>query len=250
MSERRRQPKFAVTTDTNGDQVVTAHAVIYESLSASLMNGDFNPGDRLVVRELAERFNTSAMPVREALRKLVTDGALYDHPNRGVLVPAIDIAAVADLVRVRCAIEGTAAEWAATTISQAELDAVYRANEMMQTCIDIQQVGDYLRFNTKFHFTIYRAARSESLNTIIERLWLRAGPLLNVMRQEATIKPGFDHHAEIMEALKTGDGSRARRAVVDDISFAGDIIQRAAPYWRPASPVGAGRPVGRRVPEE
>jgi len=242
MSGLRKQLKPGLGANADGDNVVTAHAAIYESLSASLMNGDLQPGERLVVRELADRFNTSAMPVREALRKLVTDGALYDHPNRGVMVPAIDVAAVADLVRVRCAIEGTAAEWAVSTISKAELEIVYEANEAMQACVDEEQVDDYLRINKVLHFTIYRAARSQELNTIIERLWLRAGPLLNVMRQEATLKLGFDHHAEIIAALKTADGPRARRAVAGDISFAGDIIQRAAPYWRPANRAGGRTP--------
>jgi DNA-binding GntR family transcriptional regulator len=240
MSGLRKQLKAGAKAKADPDQVVTAHAAIYDSLSASLMDGDLEPGERLVVRELADRFDTSPMPVREALRKLVTDGALYDHPNRGVMVPAIDVSAVADLVRVRCAIEGTAAEWAVSTISKAEMDAVYEANEAMQACVDDHQVDDYLRINKQLHFTIYRAARSEGLNTIIERLWLRAGPLLNVMRQEATLKLGFDHHAEIIAALRTADGPRARRAIADDISFAGDIIQRAAPYWRP-SRRGAGR---------
>jgi DNA-binding GntR family transcriptional regulator len=233
MPGMRKQARATVEAVADGEQVVTAHAAIYESLSAGLMNGDFQPGDRLIVRELAERFETSAMPVREALRKLVSDGALYDHPNRGVMVPAIDVAAVADLFRVRCAIEGTAAEWAVSTISQAELDAVFQANEAMQACVDTTQVEDYLKLNKTLHFTIYRAARSEGLQTIIERLWLRAGPLLNVMRQEATLATGFDHHAEIIAALQTADGPRARRAIAADISFAGDIIQRAAPHWRP-----------------
>ena len=163
----RKQLKVGAKAETDAENVVTAHAAIYNSLSASLMDGDLEPGERLVVRELADRFNTSPMPVREALRKLVTDGALYDHPNRGVMVPAIDVAAVADLVRVRCAIEGTAAEWAVSTISKTELQTVYEANEAMQACIDDEHVDDYLRINKVLQFTIYRAALSQELNTII-----------------------------------------------------------------------------------
>lgn len=122
------------------------------------MNGDFEPGDRLVVRELAERFHTSAMPVREALRKLVNDEALFDHPNRGVTVPAVDVGAVADLFRVRCAIEGSAAEWAAATISAAERSHILEVNDAMKACVQKNQVSDYLALNRDFHFTIYRAA--------------------------------------------------------------------------------------------
>lgn len=214
---------------------VTAHAAIYAELKAALMNGDFQPGDRLVVRELSERFDTSAMPVREALRKLVNDEALFDHPNRGVTVPGVDIVGVADLFRVRCAIEGSAAEWAASTINKAELVNIVELNEAMKVCVETNQVADYLAINRELHFTIYRTARSEVLLPIIERLWLRAGPLLNVMRQEATIQHGLDHHPEIIEALQKGDGPRARRAVAADIADAGYIIQRAVPYWERAA---------------
>ncbi len=217
------------------NEVVTAHAVIYAELKSALMNGDFQPGDRLIVRELSERFATSAMPVREALRKLVNDEALYDHPNRGVTVPAATVATVADLFRVRCAIEGQAAEWAATTINENELEAIHRINDAMKACVQTQEVSHYLALNRQFHFTIYRAARSKVLVPIIERLWLRAGPLLNIMRQEATIQQGLDHHTDILDAISRGDGPQSRRAMAADIADASDILQRAVPYWEPSA---------------
>lgn len=223
---------------TQRNEVVTAHAVIYAELKSALMNGDFQPGDRLIVRELSERFSTSAMPVREALRKLVNDEALFDHPNRGVTVPTADVATVADLFRVRCAVEGQAAEWAAATISTAELDAIHRLNDAMKACVQTHEVSQYLALNRQFHFTIYRAARSKVLVPMIERLWLRAGPLLNIMRQEATIQQGLDHHTDILDAMSKGQGLQSRRAMAADIADASDILQRAVLYWES----GTGKP--------
>lgn len=225
---------FPSTEDTpSQSEVATAHTVIYAELKSALMNGDFMPGDRLIVRELSERFSTSAMPVREALRKLVNDEALYDHPNRGVTVPAADMAGIADLFRVRCAIEGQAAEWAATTISASELDTIHRINDAMKSCVETHEVSQYLALNRKFHFTIYRASRSKVLVPIIERLWLRAGPLLNIMRQEATIQQGLDHHTDILDAIGKGQGLQSRKAMAADIADASDVLQRAVPYWAP-----------------
>lgn len=231
MASGRKAAAPAVAPEAAREVRGTAHAAIYAELKAALMNGDLKPGDRVVVRELSERFATSAMPVREALRQLVNDEALIDHPNRGVSVPDVDVAVVADLFRIRCAIEGSAAEWAASTISPEERRQIHDINAAMKVCVQTGRVMDYLALNRRFHFTIYRAARSQGLVPIIERLWLRAGPLLNVMRQEATIRQGLDHHTEILEALDIGDGARARRAVIADISDAGDIIQRAVPHW-------------------
>lgn len=206
----------------------TAHARIHAALRQALMNGDYLPGQRIVVRGIAERFHTSPMPVREALRQLVSEGALFDHANRGVIVPEVSVQVISDLMRVRCSIEGSAAGWAASTITRPELEAARALNEQMRDRVGSGAVADYLSLNREFHFAVYRAARSSVLLPIIERLWLRAGPWLNIMREEATLGMGLDHHAEIIDALERGDGERARRAVAADISDAADIMLRAA----------------------
>jgi len=219
----------------------TAQARVHAGLKESLMNGDFLPGQRLVVRQIAEQFRTSAMPVREAFRQLVSDEALFDHPNRGVIVPEATVARISDLVRVRCNVEGTAAEWAATTISASEIAELTLLNERMQHCVKGGAMADYLTLNRHFHFTVYGAARSPVLQQIIEKLWLRAGPFLNIVRTDTAYVTGLVHHDEIIDALRRADGRSARRALVADLTEAADIILRAASapaalqgHWRPA----------------
>jgi nucleotide-binding universal stress UspA family protein len=99
----------------------------------------------------------------------------------------------------------------------------------------------YLAFNRQFHFHIYRAARSAVTQQIIERLWLRAGPWLNIMRGEATLGLGLDYHAEILAALRAGDGLKARPGVVAAIRAAGDNMLRAASAPPPERPRNASR---------
>lgn len=213
----------------------TAHGHVYAGLKSALMNGDFLPGQRLVVREIAERFQTSAMPVREALRQFVSDEALFDHPHRGVIVPEATVEVISDLVRVRCSIEGAAADWAAATITTEELEVIDELNEQMKRCAAKGEAAGYLNYNREFHFSIYKAARSQVILPIIERLWLRAGPWLNIMRDVSTLGLGLDHHAEALESLRKGEGAKARRAIVADISDAADIMMRAA--MRPVAAV-------------
>jgi len=212
--------------DLTATPTVTAQTHVYNALRRMLMDGRVEPGERLVVRDLAERFETSAMPVREALRRLVSEDALIDSPNRGVVVPRVTVEAVTDLVRIRCMIEGSAAEWAAATMTGREVAAVVAINDRMEAGIEQGLTDSYLALNRDFHFAIYRAARSDTLMHIIERLWLRAGPWLNVMREDSTIRFGFEHHRGILAALRAGDGQRARQAVALDLSDAGEIILR------------------------
>ena len=119
----------------------TTHRPRLCGAEGALMNGDFLPGQRLVVRQIAERFETSAMPVREALRQLVSDEALFDHPHRGVIVPEATVEVISDLVRVRCSIEGAAAEWAASTITPDELEAIEAMNRRMIDCVIARGCG-------------------------------------------------------------------------------------------------------------
>ena len=233
-------------TADKGTTKVTAHLRVHTALRRSLMNGDFVPGQRLVVREVAEAYRTSAMPVREALRQLVSDGALFDHPNRGVIVPEASVEIISDVARVRCVVEGAAAEWAAATITEAELRHIEDINARMEQSAAGGNAGDYLTLNREFHFAIYRAARSVVVQPVIERLWLRAGPWLNIMREEATLGLGMDHHAEIVEALRQGNGQATRRALVADITGAADLMQRAASGQLSTAPEGARAAAGRR----
>src|SRR5688572_2120228 len=82
---------------------------IYRHLRRSMMSGDMRPGERLVVSRLAQRFGTSAMPIRQALQRLVAEKALDEQPHKGVSVPILSVTDLMDLRRVRCAVEGQAA---------------------------------------------------------------------------------------------------------------------------------------------
>lgn len=217
----------------------TAHERVYAELSQSLMNGDFVPGQRLVVRKIAERFETSAMPVREALRRLVSDEALYDHPNRGVIVPEATVASITDLLRVRRAVEGKAAEWAAGTITEAELDEITALNARMGESTAAGGYDGYFALNRRFHFAVYSAARSPVLSDVIEKLWLRAGPWLTLVRSTGTVAYGLHHHTALIDGLRRGDAVAAREALVADLTDAADIILRAAAA--PPEPAGSRR---------
>ena len=207
----------------------------YRSLRMAMMCGDVMPGERMVVKRLSERFGTSSLPVRQALQRLVAEGALIDRPYYGAEVPVLDVEAVMDLRRVRCSLEGQAAEWAAQTITPAELDRLHALQAKMQAAAHFPHTNIFLPWNLEFHFTVYQAARSPQILPLIESLWLRAGPCLNVVRTETKLGMGLDHHVELLAALTSGDGVAARAAVVADLTEAAEIMARALSSYRPAT---------------
>jgi DNA-binding GntR family transcriptional regulator len=217
------------------DDLAVTHSFepVYHSLRRAMMCGDILPGERMVVKRLSERFGTSSLPVRQALQRLVAEGALVDRPYYGAEVPVLDVEALMDLRRVRCALEGQAAEWAAQTVTPAEMDHLHGLQQKMLATTDPNHAEDYLSWNLEFHFTVYRAARSPMLLPMIESLWLRAGPCLTVMRSETTLGLGLDHHDEVLDALKRGDGAAARAAVVAELTEAAEVIARSLSVYEP-----------------
>jgi DNA-binding GntR family transcriptional regulator len=208
----------------------STHEDVYARLKRAIMSGHYLPGERLVVSKLEKVFGTSAMPIREALRRLVTEQALVNTPNRGVEVPQMSAGRLMDLRRVRCEIEGKATDWAALTISKAELAQLKKIQAEMNRLAAAEQTEGYLDLNLAFHFTIYKAARSPLLIPIIESLWMQVGPCLNSMRGTATLGLGMDHHEAMIASLEKGDGARAADALQKDISEAADIILRLLPH--------------------
>jgi DNA-binding GntR family transcriptional regulator len=204
-----------------------SHEPVYRALREELMRGDIRPGDRMVVKRLSDRFGTSALPVRQALQRLVAEGALTDEPYRGARVPLRGVDELMDLRRVRCSLEGQAAEWAAERATGEVLERLHALQSRMRSVQDMAHADSYLVWNYEFHFTVYRAANSPILLPLIERLWLRAGPYLNSMRTEFTLGQGLDQHDLVIGALARGDGAAARAAVESELSEAAEVMVRA-----------------------
>lgn len=203
---------------------------VYRHLAERLIAGRFAPGDRFSLRAVAEALGVSMMPVREAVLKLGAEGALSVSPKRAVAVPYITAARFSDITRVRVEVEGFAASLCATTRSPAALAEV-RAAEAAFRAMSMEASPDLasaVELNQAFHFAIYRAAGSPELLAVIERLWLRVGPIINLDLREnpERLKLGdaVRFHAAARAAIEAGDGAGARAAIAADIANAASFI--------------------------
>lgn len=219
---------------------------VYAELRRSLIHGMLDAGEMLRIQDLAETLETSTMPVREALGRLVSEQALEALPNRSVRVPTITRERLDDLARARCLIEGQVTALALPNLANGdfeqlkqltrECEAAFRSRERHKAQITSE-------LNHAFHFYIYRAARSAVLIPIIESLWLQSGPYVRAAAQihdEQRHISATHHHWALIEALQRGDSPGAVKALTDDItrSFnlirsrldAEDIEERAAHY--------------------
>ena len=189
----------------------------YFALRDAFTRGAFAPGDVVSLRQLAEQLGVSMTPVREAVRRLVAEGALTDTPSRTLMVPAFDARRARDLLAARLALEHMVLDRAMERIDGAGID--------MLDCIlaganDGPGRQPDLVANHDFHFGLYRHSESEVLLPMVEALWLQYGAYLNLIinRPGAGQIAEHAHHRELVAALRAGDRGAAHAALEADIT--------------------------------
>jgi len=204
---------------------------VYLELRKALIYGVFEPGQILTIQDLAASLETSTMPVREALSRLISEQALEAMANRSVRVPPVDMRRLDDLLRARIVIEGTALELAAPRLDPRtveSLKALIRDYDRSMAGRREVVIDFELEINKSFHFLIYQASGSSVLIPIIESLWLQSGPYVRAaaLAFDPTGEMSSQHyHAGILAALEAGDVPAARAALATDISRAFDLLR-------------------------
>lgn len=191
---------------------------VQDALRHGLMSGAFVPGQVLSLRKIAERLGTSPMPVREALSQLLAVNALEVSENRSVRVPRLDEERIEELIKVRIANEGMAARFACERQSPELVDTLSSINEKLVAAIASRNLQDCLRHNKSFHFTLYGAARSSILMSLIESLWLLVGPTMYLTLLAPNVPWDAAAHFEILDGMRQRDCDLVERAIVNDIN--------------------------------
>ena len=123
----------------------TLQEQLYHRVREALAGGVFPPGEAVTIRALADQFDTSTMPVREALRCLVSEGSLEMLANRTVRVPPLSKARLLELCRIRGALESLATELAVPNLTDPQILRLERLCDDMAAALDNQAPDRYLR---------------------------------------------------------------------------------------------------------
>ncbi|MDA7647682.1 GntR family transcriptional regulator [bacterium] len=189
-------------------QVMSQGEAAYHRLYEAIRSGDFRPGDRLREIEVAERLALSRTPVREALRKLESDGIVEHRPRLGAVIRTLTPSEVVELYEMRLVLERTAAQMAAKHANDAEIDLLNEINDQIAALGDDTQQAAAL--NQDFHHRIYLASRNRFLLASARGLnnaLMLLGP--TTLDDEARIKTVSAQHARIIKAIRAGDQTAA-----------------------------------------
>ncbi|MEO1679845.1 MAG: GntR family transcriptional regulator [Pseudomonadota bacterium] len=188
---------------------------VYEALCDAFTRGAFAPGEVVSLRTLADQLGTSLTPVREAVRRLVAEGALVDTPSRTLAVAPFDAGRMEELKAARLALEALLLDRAAARIGAGTLA---KLEDLIATPGQRGGQPD-LQLNHDFHFTLYGAAGSDVILPVVRALWLQYGAYLHLVVQTQAAASVAEHefHQRIVSALKTGDIAAAQAALRADI---------------------------------
>ncbi|MBS0449269.1 MAG: GntR family transcriptional regulator [Proteobacteria bacterium] len=206
--------------DTLADQA-------YARLHQALITGLLAPEQVLTVRGVAASFGVSLTPVREAIQRLVAARALTIENGRTIRVPRLDLETYREILKIRIELEYLAAKAAAARIPNEEIDALEKIVETHRAAIEAGDAHATLAANTEFHLRMYRASGCTILYGIIESLWLRVGPTLNLLfPQYCGSLVGHEYHMAAIEALRRRDGETLGKAMQDDLTTGAKYLLR------------------------
>jgi DNA-binding GntR family transcriptional regulator len=169
-----------------------------------IITGELTAGQQLRQRDLAQRFGVSQTPVREAMRRLESEGLVIGDTHRGFTVVTPDDGPVEENFQIRAALESLGASLAARKIGEAGLAELQQLNERMRALAEDDP--RYAELNREFHFTLYQYSRSPLLMSLMRLLWasLHGGP-----RVQRTHAESARQHDAILDALRAGDADAA-----------------------------------------
>jgi DNA-binding GntR family transcriptional regulator len=199
-------------------ETVSLSATIAQKLEEEIMSGVRGLGARLDERELAEHFNASRTPVREALQRLAAIGLVQINGRYGTHVVRLTLGQLLDAFRVVSELEAIAAEQAASRITEEQVAALWVYQNGCSEAYEAEDVDAFCVANDKLHGAILEASGNWMLKE-----QTRVARVLSPYRRHITYQPGrmgssIDEHAAFIRSIASGDGEAAARQMRDHVN--------------------------------
>ena len=207
------------------DSYLTLQEIVERELRDRIVSAKLLPGTRIREPDLAEQFDVSRGPVREAIRALQGEGLLYTRSGKGTYVALLSWLQLREVYDMRIWLEEPAARLGVLGITQERLDRLEYLLERMDHLVGVSKIDEWLPVNDEFHTSLYEASRRERLCKVI-------GQLMNVTKPYARLYVDASEqlmathasHRSLFEAVAAGEADEAAAVTVDHLEQAADAI--------------------------
>lgn len=183
---------------------------VYEQLKMAILSGTFDVNERLLEHHIANKMNVSRTPVREALRRLESEGLLEALPKQGLVVKEYSDDDIREIYMIREALECLAAEFAAIKATDEDIVLLEKLVEEMERLSDEADSLEALEVHRHFSEAYNRASHMPTLVQLIESLKIQVARFRHVSLSGSQRRgSAYLEHKELLEALKARDPERA-----------------------------------------
>lgn len=213
-----------------------ASETLRRKLEGEIGSGRLRPGDTIDEKSLAERFNVSRTPAREAIMQLAASGLVEIRPRHGAVVLGLSAEQAIAMMETLAILESEIAALAAERMTPDEvaaLQTLYADSEGVAADLDSDAYG---KLNTAFHATIYAGARNAYLSQMIRDTRRKmAFYQSSSVYKKSRVGRSWEEHGAVVAAISRGDPEATRAAMRDHILSGGRVYADVVAALQPAS---------------
>jgi DNA-binding GntR family transcriptional regulator len=189
-----------------GTTIVTKQERVYRAIRERILSGAYGPGFRVVIDALAEEFEVSGLPVREAIRRLEAEGLVIYRPNAGAQVAPADPALCDEEMNVLAVLEGYGTALAAPCLGEAQIARLTEINDEMAEAMSQLDTLSFGRLNQEFHGLIYEYCPNAALVGILRDVARRLDAIRRTVFVQIPYRGAASvaEHKELIGLLATG----------------------------------------------
>lgn len=188
--------------------------IAYENIKQKILHFKYSPGDRINIREISREIGVSDIPIREALKKLESEGFIEFIQNRGARVMHFNADDFGEIYELRFELEALATQWATKHATEKDIDYLKQLTEEMDQCIEENNITKYGHLNTKFHNYLYSLCNSTILLETLNNLFARSvysKSVFNLFPER--LADSNQEHKDIISAIEDRDAELAAEII-------------------------------------
>lgn len=188
---------------------------IYLTLKREIIAGELQPGTRLIVLDIAGKFQVSQAPVREALERMKQEGLINGIPNKGSVVSNITSKEIRDIFVLREIIEGYAVRTSMPTLSEGDYEQLEMIIRSMEEAVGRNDTLGILELDMDFHGFFYKRCDNQAILELWNQMRTKVMRFMAISNRHHTTDLLAEWHRRLITVLQTGDGDAVEEAFIE-----------------------------------
>ena len=198
---------------------------VRRQIAEKIISGEFGPGEELDEKRLAEAFNVSRTPIREALRQLAASELVEWRPHQTAIVAKTTPSRMVEMFEFMAELEGFCGRLAARRMIRAEHAELIAIHKQFEPYVKSGNKEGYHAMNKTFHRAIYNGSHNRYLADQASALYDRIAPYRAFqLRRPDALRLASQQHQQIIDAIVSGNGDEAFRLLVDHVSLNNELF--------------------------